>query len=124
MSLALGYVLSLGAMLLRNHFNNQEYTQVIQADVQERFRTVQASMVRYKMDTGTNPRGLVDLVTRPAGVKGWRGPYYPYGLPLDPWGRPFGYSSPTGGEYTITCLGEDGAPGGTDADGDLAVTGR
>jgi len=53
----------------------------------------------YKLDVGTYPtteQGLEALITAPIGVRGWGGPYLkPAKIPLDPWGKPFYYRSPS-----------------------------
>ena len=78
----------------------------------------------YRLDVGsypTNEQGLGALLTRPAGVTKWEGPYLTRndGI-IDPWGRPFLYQAPQGDmTYTVSSLGADGKPGGTDEDQDL-----
>jgi general secretion pathway protein G len=74
----------------------------------------------YKLDVGTYPtteQGLQGLITRPAGIARWNGPYLKGDkVPEDPWGRPFGYRSPSqrpGREYDLYSLGPSGQPGGT-----------
>lgn len=70
----------------------------------------------YRLDTGhypTTSQGLNALRVRPDGVNNWDGPYLPRAVPLDPWGHPYIYECPgQHGDYDITSLGEDGAPGG------------
>ena len=74
----------------------------------------------YKLDVGIYPtteQGLQALITRPAGVARWNGPYLKGEKTLeDPWGRPFVYRSPSqrpGHEYDLLSLGPTGQPGGT-----------
>ena len=74
----------------------------------------------YKLDVGVYPtteQGLQGLITRPAGIARWNGPYLKGDkLPEDPWGRPFVYRSPSqrpGHEYDLYSLGPSGQPGGT-----------
>ena len=73
----------------------------------------------YKLDVGSYPtteQGLQALITRPAGVTRWNGPYLKgEKIPEDPWGRPFVYRSPSqrpGHEYDLLSLGPTGQPGG------------
>lgn len=80
----------------------------------------------YHLDIGSYPttdQGLVALVTRPAGVTGWNGPYIKDGKELnDPWGRPYIYRSPSsrpGESFDIESLGADGKPGGDGEDADV-----
>src|SRR5262249_30411755 len=53
----------------------------------------------YKLDVGAYPttdQGLDALNAGPVGAPGWNGPYLKdkSGI-VDPWGRPFGYRSPS-----------------------------
>src|SRR5690348_14410210 len=73
----------------------------------------------YKLDVGTYPtteQGLQSLVTRPAGVTGWNGPYLKGDkVPEDPWGRSYLYRSPSerpGHDYDLYSLGPSGQPSG------------
>src|SRR5579863_7348983 len=74
----------------------------------------------YKLDVGSYPtteQGLQALITQPQGVPHWSGPYLKgEKMPEDPWGRPFGYRSPSqraGHEFDLYSLGPTGQPGGT-----------
>ena len=82
----------------------------------------------YRLDNGSYPtteQGLAALRERPRrgpAPINWRGPYLRKEVPLDPWGRPYGYRSPgekhpTG--YDLVTLGRDGASGGAGEDADL-----
>jgi general secretion pathway protein G len=75
----------------------------------------------YKLDVGGYPSsedGLKALITQPADVQTWAGPYLKSGdLPLDPWGHPYLYAEPStrpGLEYDLCSLGsadKQGQPG-------------
>src|SRR5579862_2764790 len=74
----------------------------------------------YHVDVGAYPtteQGLQALITRPAGVKRWNGPYLKgEGVPEDPWGHPFLYHFPSerqGHDYDLYSLGPTGQPGAT-----------
>ncbi len=77
----------------------------------------------YKFDVGSYPttqEGLAALITAPAGVTTWNGPYIKKNSTLtDPWGHPFNYRSPgQHGEFDIYSYGpnaEDNANGGKPA---------
>jgi general secretion pathway protein G len=77
----------------------------------------------YYLATGTYPtkeQGLAALMTAPAGVAGWAGPYLQNSAALtDPWGRPYLYQPAENG-YVISSAGRDGQPGGTGEDEDIA----
>lgn len=79
----------------------------------------------YHVDVGAYPtteQGLQALITRPAGVKRWNGPYVKgETVPEDPWGHPFLYRYPSerqGHDYDLYSLGPTGQPGAT---GDAAA---
>jgi general secretion pathway protein G len=77
----------------------------------------------YKLDVGSYPtsdQGLQALLSRPAGVEHWSGPYLKGDkLPTDPWGHPFVYRFPSqrqGYEYDLYSLGPTGQAGGSGSD--------
>ncbi|CAG4914628.1 unnamed protein product [Acidocella sp. C78] len=53
----------------------------------------------FKLDVGSYPttdEGLQALISKPAGVSGWHGPYLKQTtLPRDPWGHGFVYQAPS-----------------------------
>jgi general secretion pathway protein G len=75
----------------------------------------------YKLDAGGYPStqdGLQALITQPADVTNWAGPYIKSSnLPLDPWGHLYFYQSPSsrpGHDYDLCSLGsadKQGQPG-------------
>lgn len=72
---------------------------------------------QYRLDTGNFPtteQGLTSLVTAPAGVQRWGGPYLKKEIPQDPWGRAYVYRRPgtNGRDYDIISYGRDGQAGG------------
>jgi general secretion pathway protein G len=77
---------------------------------------------QFRLDTGRYPttaEGLNALVTDP-GVANWDGPYLKKAVPNDPWGRPYSYQAPgSHGDYDISSLGADGAPGGDGENKDI-----
>jgi general secretion pathway protein G len=77
---------------------------------------------QLRLDVGRYPttqEGLNALVVNP-GMDQWEGPYLKKALPNDPWGKPYQYQSPgTHGEYDLSSLGRDGAPGGEGEDKDV-----
>jgi general secretion pathway protein G len=83
----------------------------------------------YRLDNGgypTTEQGLASLRDRPTRepVPGnWRGPYLRKAVPLDPWGRPYIYTSPpargsTG--FELGTLGRDGKAGGEGENADIS----
>ena len=63
----------------------------------------------YEMDTGNYPEKLEDLVTAPAGVDSWDGPYVKK-MPKDPWDNTYYYKSPGehSEDYDLASSGRDG----------------
>lgn len=90
--------------------------------------TIGTALDLYKLDMGTYPtteQGLQALVQAPetdGESSNWRtGGYLDKGkLPKDPWNNDFIYLSPgEHGEFDLTCLGGDRAPGGEGTAADL-----
>ncbi len=77
----------------------------------------------FRLDAGrypTSEEGLEALREPPSGLSSWDGPYLKKEVPLDPWGRPFGYRSPgEHGEYDLWSFGADGVPGGEKTNQDI-----
>jgi general secretion pathway protein G len=79
----------------------------------------------YKLEIGRYPtteEGLQALITAPAGVTNWNGPYWKRPtVPKDPWGNEYKYVSPAqNAPYEITSLGADGKEGGDGPNKDLS----
>lgn len=73
---------------------------------------ISSALDLYKIDVGSYPttqQGLQALVTAPAGVEGWNGPYLKKAVNLtDPWGHAFHYDSPgQHGDFDIYSYGSD-----------------
>ena len=81
------------------------------------------ALQQYRLDVGRFPsteQGLQALVTKPANVAKWDGPYLEKALPQDPWGHPYGYVSPgEHGDFDISSTGRDGRAGGDGLDADI-----
>lgn len=82
--------------------------------------SMQTSLNAFEIDTGRFPsseEGLGALLTQPANLTGWRGPYIERGLPKDPWGNAYVYRFPgqknTSG-FDLYSLGSDGREGNDD----------
>jgi len=79
----------------------------------------------YKLEVGRYPssqEGLQALISAPAGVANWNGPYWKKAtVPKDPWGNDYKYASPgSKGPYEIVSLGADGKEGGEGPDKDIS----
>lgn len=81
------------------------------------------SLEQYRLDVGAYPsteQGLAALVTKPANVAKWDGPYLAKTVPQDPWGHAYVYKSPGDhGDVDLLSLGRDGQPGGDGLDADI-----
>ena len=78
----------------------------------------------YKLEIGRYPttqEGLQALITAPAGVTNWNGPYWKKAqIPKDLWGNEYKYAMPgQHGAYDIISYGADGKEGGEGADKDI-----
>lgn len=87
-------------------------------------KNIDAAMKLLRLDAGRYPttqEGLQALVTQPAGMTSWRGPYLPNASALaDPWANPYRYANPgKHGEIDVYSLGNDNAEGGTGEAKDL-----
>ncbi len=78
---------------------------------------------QYRIDTGHYPntdQGLAALMTQPTGEAKWAGPYLAKGVPKDPWGNDYHYTSPgEHNDYDLLSYGRDGRPGGDGEDADI-----
>lgn len=112
--------------LLAAYVGPKYFSQVGKSEV----KTTRAQIVgfekalqQYRLDVGRFPsteQGLQALVSKPATVAKWDGPYLEKTLPLDPWGNPYVYVSPgEHGDVDISSTGRDGRPGGDGLDADI-----
>lgn len=79
---------------------------------------LEKALDQYRLDVGRYPsseQGLAALMTQPAGVNRWSGPYLKKAVPDDPWGNPYLYKQPGehGGEFDLFSYGKDGQAGGS-----------
>lgn len=82
---------------------------------------VGAAIELYKLETGRFPGELQDLVTQPANISNWNGPYLKKkALLQDPWQRELIYTQPgEHGRFDLMSLGSDGSAGGEGDDADI-----
>ena len=78
----------------------------------------------FKLEVGRYPttqEGLQALITAPAGVTNWNGPYWKKStLPKDPWTNEYKYASPgQHGAYDVWSYGADGKEGGEGTNKDI-----
>jgi general secretion pathway protein G len=86
----------------------------------------------YRMDNDvfpTSEQGLAALRTAPTlgdAPSNWKGPYLSRIVPIDPWGRPYVYTSPGRANpesFDLYSLGRDGREGGSGEDADITSWG-
>jgi general secretion pathway protein G len=84
----------------------------------------------YKLEIGRYPstqEGLQALISAPAGVNNWNGPYWKKNsVPKDPWGNEYKYMAPAsnGSPYEILSYGADGKEGGDGPNKDISSNGQ
>jgi general secretion pathway protein G len=115
-------IISLLAALVAPRFFGQE-KKAKQRGAKGQIALLESAVDTYRLDIGRYPttaQGLEALRERPDGIDKWDGPYLRKELPLDPWGNPYVYESPSEhGEYAIVSYGADGTPGGEGIDMDI-----
>lgn len=103
----------LGTMAYSRIQTNQ-YQNAAQFDI----KTLKNTCTGYKMQTGSFPNSLEDLVTLPSGMTQaqWQGPWLDEGrIPKDPWKQDYRYQpNPAQDTVTITSNGADRQQGTAD----------
>jgi len=86
---------------------------------------METAVISFYAHVGRLPRGLEELVVKPAGATNWQeGGYLKgKGVPADPWGTLYVYKT-VGRKFEILSLGADGKEGGTGVDADLSNEGE
>jgi len=83
-------------------------------------QTLAEKIEQFRMDTGSLPASLEQLVVQPGDAVGWLGPYAKESELRDPWNTPFEYRSPGDGKpFDIVSFGADRSAGGTSVDADI-----
>jgi general secretion pathway protein G len=113
----------LAGLAAPRYFGKIETTKVQVARAQ--IDALDRGISQFRLDTGSLPdgrTGLHALMTRPAGLEGWAGPYLKR-LPPDPWEHPYVYEAPgrDGRDFDVVSYGEDGAFGGAGAAADIDI---
>ncbi len=115
-------IISLLAAFVAPRFFGQE-KKAKQRGAKGQISLLESAVDTYRLDIGRYPtteQGLAALREKPDGVDKWDGPYLRKELPVDPWGNPYVYESPSEhGEYAIMSYGADGTPGGEGDDMDI-----
>ena len=114
--------------LLAGYVAPRYFAQVGKSEIQvakAQIESLEKALDQFRLDTRRYPtaeEGLEVLVSRPADVQGWSGPYLKKAVPSDPWGRPYVYRVPgEKHEFQVVSLGRDGKPGGNGDDADIGA---
>jgi general secretion pathway protein G len=112
--------------LLAAYVGPRYFSQIGKSEVKTtraQINAIEKALDQYRIDVGSYPtteQGLAALITRPANLSRWDGPYLSKTLPMDAWGRPYVYKSPgEHGEIDISSFGRDGRAGGDGIDADI-----
>ena len=87
---------------------------------QSSITNLEVALESFEVDTGrypTSEEGLQALVSAPAQLNNWRGPYVKRGVPKDPWGNNYIYKSPgehNTNSFDLYSYGPDRQEGGDD----------
>ena len=88
------------------------------------FSNIKKAIQLFKIDNGTYPGTLEDLINAPANANNWKGPYLESeGTPRDPWGNEYLYRRGGTGNrrYDLICYGADGIDGGEEEAADITL---
>jgi general secretion pathway protein G len=114
--------------LLAGYVAPRYFSQVGKSEIQvakAQIESLEKALDQFRLDTRRYPtaeEGLDVLVSRPANVQGWSGPYLKKAAPNDPWGRPYVYRVPgEKQEFEIVSFGRDGKAGGSGDDADIRM---
>lgn len=112
----------LATIIMPKILNRPEQARRTKAKVE--IRQLESALALFKTDTGrfpTTSEGLAVLANNPGNIKNYNSDGYLDKAPLDPWGKPYIYLSPSihGKYYDIESHGKDGEDGGADLDADI-----
>ena len=119
-------IATLAAVIAPSIFGN--VGEARKATAKSQLEVLALALDTYRLDNDEYPdtdQGLEALRSLPAAgtpPKNWKGPYLRQPVPLDPWGRPYLYTSPGTANptaYDLYTLGKDGTVGGTGESEDI-----
>lgn len=112
--------------LLAGYVGPKYFSQIGKSEIKVTHAQIDAlgkALDQFRLDVGHYPsteEGLAGLITRPANLTKWDGPYLTKSVPLDPWGNAYIYKFPGDhGEYDLLSNGKDGQPGGEGESADI-----
>ncbi len=105
--------------LLAGYVGPKYFSQIGKSEIKAARAQIDAlgkAIDQFRLDVGRYPsteEGLAALITRPANLQKWDGPYLSKKVPMDPWGNPYIYKFPgEHGDYDLLSYGKDGQLGG------------
>ena len=110
----------LAAVIVPRFGNRTEQARVTAATTD--ISTLDGAIEQFQVDCGrypSNEEGLSALITQPANVQGWHGPYIKGGIPGDPWKNAYVYRYPgqhNASSFDLFSMGPDGREGNDDID--------
>ncbi len=117
MLLVLVILATLAAIVIPKMAGRSQQAKVTAAASQ--ISSLEMALDSFEVDNGYYPKSgnLNDLLDQPANAPGWKGPYLPKGVPLDPWGNAYVYDYPGKHHqngYDLLSSGPDGRSGTED----------
>ena len=117
MLLVLVILATLAAIVIPKMAGRSQQAKVTAAASQ--ISSLEMALDSFEVDNGFYPKSgaLDDLLNQPANAPGWKGPYLPKGVPLDPWGNAYVYDYPGKHHqngYDLLSSGPDGRSGTED----------
>ena len=113
----------LATIIMPKMLNRPEQARRTKALVE--IKNIESALAFFKAETGrfpTTSQGLAALVSNPGGdIKNYAPDGYLDKVPMDPWGNPYVYISPSvhGKYFDLESYGRDGEDGGTGYDADI-----
>ena len=121
MEIIVVFVLLAGIMAFVGPKIWEQYIRAETKEAEMKLRHVAAQVEMYRVLVGRYPETLRELVTRPAGVDKWDGPYLKEVELKDRWGHDYKYAVPgqQGKKFDLVSFGADGKEGGDGENRDL-----
>jgi general secretion pathway protein G len=110
----------LAAVIVPRFGNRTEQARITAATTD--ISTLDGAIEQFQVDTGrypTNDEGLAALISQPANVQNWHGPYIKGQIPTDPWKNAYVYRYPgqhNPSSFDLFSMGSDGREGNDDID--------
>ena len=123
MIVVLAIIALVAALIVPNVIGRPDQARVTVAETD--MRTISAALKMYRLDNGDYPsttqglKALAEKTNVPPVPSNFPAEGYLSEVPSDPWGKPYLYTAPAPGGFSLQSLGKDGKPGGEGLDADL-----